>query len=88
MSQSDRAPKLGEVVLYHASVRQDIWEPIQTVTWPAIVTEVLPPDGSHPVARLRLTAFRPFDKPMWDITATYSAIPQPEHWSWPELAEK
>jgi len=84
MSQPAREPQLGDIVLYHESVRQDVWDPPQVVTWPAIVTEVIHPDKVHPLTRVRLTAFRPFDKPVWDITASYSEKPEAHHWSWPE----
>ena len=69
--------------LRDTSLRQDVWDPPQVVTWPAIVTEVLHPDKVHNATRVRLTAFRPFDKPIWDITASYSESPVPQHWSWP-----
>jgi hypothetical protein len=84
MSQSDRVPRLGEIVLYHEAVRQDIWEKQVIAAWPAIVTEVLPPRVGDAGPRLRLTAFRPFDKPMWDIEAHFSAQPEAGGWSWRE----
>jgi hypothetical protein len=48
------------------------------------VTAVLgtPPGASTP--RLRLTAFRPYEKPVWDVTSDYAPPPQPKHWSWPD----
>jgi hypothetical protein len=84
MSTPDRLPKLGDIVLYHESVRQDVWDPPQNVTWPAIVTDVIRPHPGQTTPQVRLTAFRPFDKPIWDITASYSPKPEPGHWSWPE----
>ncbi|MDR3634040.1 MAG: hypothetical protein P4L84_09560 [Isosphaeraceae bacterium] len=82
MSQSSRTPKLGDIVLYHQNLRQDIWDAPQSVTWPAIVTEVLPPHAGEHLPRLRLTAFRPFDKPLWDIEAYFSEAGQQGTWSW------
>lgn len=82
-ARTTRHPKLGEMVHYHESVRQDVWDPHQLVTWPAVVTAIL---ETHPGAaqpRLRLTAFRPYEKPLWDLTADYSELPEPRHWSWP-----
>ncbi len=77
-----RAPRLGEMVYYHENVRQDIWEPLQLVTWPAIVTSVLAGADGTPSHRVRLTAFRPFDKPLWDVTADFADAPQAHHWTW------
>jgi hypothetical protein len=79
-----RLPKIGDIVIYHETVRQDIWDPLQLVSWPAIVTAVVDSPGGHPLPRLRLTAFRPYEKPLWEITADYSPKPEPHHWSWPE----
>jgi hypothetical protein len=87
MSQTHRAPRLGEIVLYHERLRQDIWEPPQLVTWPAIVTEVLPPHPGEVGTSVRLTAFRPFDKPHWDITAHSADEPKPGCWTWRDPAE-
>jgi hypothetical protein len=83
MSEPIRLPKLGDIVLYHESQRQDVWDPLQTVTWPAIVTDVFKPVTEAAPPRVRLTVFRPFDKPLWDVTADYAPSPQPRHWSWP-----
>jgi hypothetical protein len=78
-----RQPKLGDIVLYHENVRQDVWDPLELVMWPAIVTAVLGTIDGSSLPRLRLTAFRPYEKPPWDITADFSATPQSHHWSWP-----
>lgn len=82
MAEPDRTPRLGDVVCYHASVRQDVWDPAQVEAWPAIVTAVLPPPAGAVLARLRLTVFRPYEKPLWDVTADHAEPPRPGHWSW------
>jgi hypothetical protein len=84
MSQTERVPKLGDIVYYHEKVRQDVWDPPAVVTWPAIVTEVLAPGAGEAGPRLRVTAFKPFEKPAWDLTAYYSSEPAPGCWNWPE----
>jgi hypothetical protein len=66
------------------SVRDDIWDPPRLVTYPAIVTEVFEPKHGELGPSLRVTAFRPYDKPAWDITAAYSAEPQSGCWTWPD----
>lgn len=83
MSTPQRTPKLGDIVVYYESVSQDVWDPVVTVPRPAIVTEVVTVSREHPNATVRLTVFRPWAKPLWDISATHSDEPQPGYWSWP-----
>lgn len=82
MAEPHRMPKLGDIVLYHQTIRQDIWENPALITWPAIVTEILPHRTEEAIPRLRLTAFRPFDKPLWDIEACFAEQPTHGSWSW------
>jgi hypothetical protein len=84
MPTSNRTPALGEMVIYHERVRQDLWDPEQTAPRPAVVTEVLRPAEGETLPGLRLTVLRPYEKPLWDVTAHYSATPRGGHWSWRE----
>ena len=79
-----KTPRLGDIVQYHENVRQDIWDPLLLVTWPAIVTAVLSHVDGSSSSRVRLTAFRPFDKPLWDVTADHADEPKAHHWTWAE----
>jgi hypothetical protein len=80
MSQPDRTPRIGDIVLYYEAARQDIWDPPQMAARPAIVTEVLAIPSGAAMPPLRLTVFRPFEKPHWDLTAPFAAEPTPHHW--------
>jgi hypothetical protein len=84
MSVPTRIPRIGDIVLYHEVVHEGIWGQTHTVPWPAIVTEIIPEhEGSGGAgARLRLTAFCPFDKPKWDISAHFAEEPKPGCWTW------
>jgi hypothetical protein len=87
MSEPRRIPKVGDIVLYHAGVNEGIWGHPHTVVWPAIVTEVIPEHEPGVEPRLRLTAFCPFDKPKWDVSAHFSEEPKPGCWSWKDSLE-
>jgi hypothetical protein len=84
MAQPTRHPKIGDIVLYHESVHEGIWGENKTVALPAVVTEIIAGHEGDAEPRLRLTAFRPFDKPQWDLTAHFAAEPRPGCWTWRE----
>jgi len=77
-----RIPRVGDIVIYHDVVKQDLFDSSAHIDLPAIVTEVLGPLEGQNGYRVRLTAFRPFDKPSWDITAAFAPKPQGHHWTW------
>jgi hypothetical protein len=85
MIPADRKPRLGDIVLYHDQVAGALWDAPLPVAWPAIVTEVLPPDAGESGPRLRLTVFRPDAKPAWDVTAYHTGEPARGTWTWRSL---
>jgi hypothetical protein len=88
MSERRRTPRVGDIVLYHEDVPEGIWGHSHSVTWPAIVTEVISEhEGGHE-PRLRLTVFCPFDKPKWDISAHFADQPRPGCWSWRDPSDQ
>jgi hypothetical protein len=88
MTESKPIPRVGDIVLYHESVHEGVWGPTHTITWPAIVTEIIPDHEGASGPRLRLTAFCPFDKPKWDISAHFSEEPKAGCCSWREVPDR
>jgi hypothetical protein len=90
MSAPKRNPRIGDIVLFHESVHDGIWGHTHTVALPAIVTEIIAEHEGAAAAgpRLRLTAFCPFDKPKWDISAHFSEEPKPGCWTWPDATDR
>ena len=80
-------PRLGDVVLYHDHLPGAWGDAPAIVTWPAIVTEVLPAGQGETGPRLRLTVFRPDTRPIWDVTAYHTGEPARGAWTWREPGE-
>jgi hypothetical protein len=82
MTAHDRAPRLGDIVLYHEQVIEAIFDPPRHVAWPAIVTGEVPEREAGAGPTLRLTVFRPYDRPLWDVTAPFAEAPERGCWTW------